>query len=104
VTDNSSSESKPNRLPRFRRYFVVLKEFLFYWNKNTNFFLSLFLMLFRWIFATWIFILAVTTTGLIIVFLSDPSAFKDPTDRKQECVTIERSDGTAFDSCDLLVP
>lgn len=101
---NESSDGRPKKLLVVRRFFAVLKEFLFYWNKSTNFFLNLIFILFRWIFATWILILVITTTGLIIVFLSDPSAFKDPTDRKQECVTIERSDGTAFDSCDLLVP
>ena len=101
---NESSDGRPKRLKHIRRFFTILKEILLYWNRDSNFLINVFWMLLRWIFATWLLILSMTTLALIVTFFIDPSAFKDPTDRKQECVTIERSDGTAFDSCDLLVP
>jgi hypothetical protein len=97
-----SSQSSPNP-PQRKSFPRKVWEFTTDWNPESSFWRNLVFLLLRWIFGLWILILAITAVALIFVFLLDPAAFND-SPRKKECQIIERGDGTAFDSCDLLVP
>ena len=89
---------------RVIRFLGVFKDYLLYWNKDKNVLLNLLWVFLRWLFAGWILILFLTTSALIIAFLMEPSGFLDSPDNSKDCQVIERSDGTWFDSCDLLEP
>jgi len=104
VNEDTPLPQKNSWALRIVRFLRVVKEYLLDWNKDKNIFLNIFWMFLRWLFAGWILILFFTTSALIVAFLMEPSAFLDSPDNSKDCQIIERSDGTAFDSCDLLVP
>jgi hypothetical protein len=74
------------------------------WNKQDDVFSNLHRITGRVVMGLFIPILILSTLGLLVAFIFNPTGFIETPKSPQNCVTIENSDGSAVDSCDFLVP
>ena len=74
------------------------------WNKQDDVFSNLHRITGRIVIGLFIPVLILSTVGLLIAFIINPTGFIESPKSPQNCVTIENPDGSAFDSCDFLVP
>jgi len=74
------------------------------WSKQENIFENLHRITGRIVMGLFIPILILSTLGLLVAFIFNPTGFIETPKSPQNCVTIENSDGSAVDSCDFLVP
>jgi hypothetical protein len=74
------------------------------WSKNESVFENLHRITGRIVLGLWLPVLFVTTIGLLISFLMQPSAFIEKPKSDPNCEILETQDGNAIDTCDFLVP
>ena len=74
------------------------------WQSQDGIFDNLHRIIGRIVLGLWLPVLLVTTIGLLITFLMQPSSFIEAPKPIPQCKTVETQDGSAIDTCDFVVP
>jgi hypothetical protein len=100
--------SRVDRVDVWEKYMLDLFKELYgtpiKWDKQDDVFRNLHRITGRIVMGLFIPVLILSTLGLLVAFIINPTGFIESPNSPQNCVTIESSDGSAVDSCDFLVP